>query len=75
MHPQSPGYPLGDLYIAVAHSYSFIRAPLNGGILADVGFMYPIDISDEKMVKRLKRRISESEKEIERMSRVVKQSI
>jgi len=71
LHPQSLGYPLRDTYIAVAHSYAFIRAPLNGDILADVGFMYPIDAPD-KMVKRLERRIRDSEREAEKMSLALK---
>jgi len=72
LHPQSLGYPLRDEYIAVAHSYAFIRAPLNGDILADMGFMYPINAPDEKMVKRLERRTRESEREAEKMSLALK---
>jgi len=56
----------------VAWSSAFVPASLNNEIIADAGFMYPINISDNNMAGELERRNLDSEREMERISEVIR---
>ncbi|MCJ1471851.1 hypothetical protein MMC13_000492 [Lambiella insularis] len=67
LNPKSSGYSLLDSYAALAGSYAFIRVPLDSGNSLDNGFMYPVDTSDQKALKKVQQRISRGDTEAQKI--------